>query len=218
MTAEPDFIPISPSRIQKLVKLLSHVAVGDFAPDNLQIEQEGEEDAFSLIESTLSLFIQELVQSRAENERHIAVLQQVTRELEEKVATVESQRMTIDELSTPIIEVWKDVLTLPVVGPIDGKRSAQMTETLLARIASTGARCVVIDVTGVATVDTATASHFIQMIRAAQLLGTYCVITGFRAQIAQTVVHLGIDLGDVTTFTSLKDGLGHCLRFLRSNQ
>lgn len=211
-----EFVSISQARLDQVVRLLSFAAVGDFSPASMRLEPSREEDSFSIIESTLFTILGELVETRALNEQHIASLQKIKQELEDKVAMIESQRATIGELSTPIIEVWKDVLTLPVVGMVDSTRAAQMTDTLLLRIDATGARCVVIDFTGVDLVDTTTALHFLQMMRAARLLGTYCVVTGLRPAVAQSAIQLGIDLGDVVTLRTLKDGLLHCLKFLRN--
>lgn len=150
--------------------------------------------------------------TRHENDAHVSRLEQATRELEEKLAMIERQRMAIRDLSTPIIELWDEVVTLPVVGVVDTQRSLEMTERLLQRISETGCRAVIIDVTGVEVIDTMTGNHFIKMIQAAQLLGAYCVVTGMSPIISQTIVSLGIDLGSVKTLRTLKEGLKHCLR------
>lgn len=136
--------------------------------------------------------------------------------LREKLATIERQQVAIRALSTPVIEIWEDILTLPLVGVIDSERSAEMTSRLLAAIGETGARCVIVDVTGVDIVDTMTADHLIRMIRAARLLGAYCVLTGLSPDIAQTLVRIGVDLRGIRTLRSLKEGLKAC--FLRLRQ
>lgn len=129
------------------------------------------------------------------------------KELEEKLATIEVQRAAIRELSTPIIEVWNGVLCLPVVGVLDTTRSADMTESLLSAIVEKKADCAIIDVTGIQVMDTGTADHFLRMARAVRLLGASCVLTGINPSIAQTMIHMGVDLSGVITHRSLRNAL-----------
>ena len=128
-------------------------------------------------------------------------------DLEEKLATIEQQRAAIRELSTPILEVWDDVLCLPVVGIVDSVRSAQMTDLLLQTIADKRTRCAIVDITGIEVMDTKTVDHFIRMARAVRLLGAECVLTGISPNIAHTMVQMGIDMADVTTHRSLREAL-----------
>lgn len=116
--------------------------------------------------------------------------------------------------STPIIQVWDDIITMPVVGLVDSVRSADMKTTLLEVVGRTGARFAIIDLTGVDTVDTATADHLLKVMRAVQLLGARCVITGIQPAVAQIIVGLGLDLHGVITLRSLREGLRFCLRRL----
>lgn len=131
------------------------------------------------------------------------------KELEEKLATIEVQRAAIKELSTPIIEVWEGILCLPVVGVLDSTRSAEMTEALLVSIVEKKAQCAIIDITGIQVMDTGTADHFLRMARAVRLLGANCVLTGINPGIAQTIVHMGVDLSGVVTHRSLRNALQH---------
>ena len=128
-------------------------------------------------------------------------------ELEEKLTTIERQRAAIRELSTPVMEVWESVLCLPVVGVVDSARAAQMTDVLLQAIVDRRVRCAIIDITGIEVMDTRTVDHFVRMAKAVRLLGAECVLTGVRPNIAHTMVHMGVDLGDVTTHRSLRDAL-----------
>ncbi len=128
-------------------------------------------------------------------------------ELEEKLATIEKQRETIRELSTPIMEVWDGVLCLPVVGIMDTVRSAEMTTSLLQAVVEKKTRCTIIDITGIDVMDTRTVDHFMRMARAVRLLGADCVLTGINPHIAQTVVHMGIDLTNVVTHRTLHEAL-----------
>jgi len=133
------------------------------------------------------------------------------KELEEKLAMIEVQRAAIRELSTPIIEVWEGVLCLPVVGVLDTTRSAEMTEALLTTIVETRASCAIIDITGIQVMDTGTADHFLRMARAVRLLGANCLLTGINPAIAQTIIHMGVDLSGVSTHRSLRNALQHYL-------
>lgn len=128
-------------------------------------------------------------------------------ELEEKLATIEKQRAAIRELSTPIMEVWDGVLCLPVVGVMDTARSAEMTNQLLQAVVEKKTRCTIIDITGIDVMDTRTVDHFMRMARAVRLLGAECVLTGMNPHIAQTIVHMGIDLSNITTHRTLHEAL-----------
>ncbi len=141
--------------------------------------------------------------------------QSVARELEQKLATIEKQAAAIRELSTPVMEIWDDVLVLPVVGVVDTKRSMDIMNSLLERIVQTQSKCVIIDITGVEIVDTRTADYLLRVSRAANLLGTRCVLTGLSPAVAQTLVEIGADLTEVRTLRNLKDGLKDCLLFLK---
>jgi rsbT co-antagonist protein RsbR len=131
---------------------------------------------------------------------------------EQRLATIERQRLAIADLSAPIIDVWDGVLALPVVGLVDTQRSIEMTERLLQRIADSGATSVIVDLTGVDVVDTMTANHLLQMIRAASLLGTFSVLSGISPQIALTLVQLEVDLTELIIVRNLKEALKICLR------
>ena len=127
-------------------------------------------------------------------------------------AVIERQQHELLELSTPVVKLWKDVLALPIIGTLDSNRTQIMTETLLTRIAETEASIAIIDITGVPTVDTLVAQHLIKTVTAIRLMGADCIISGVRPQIAQTIVHLGVDLGEVTTKANLADALSLALK------
>lgn len=128
-------------------------------------------------------------------------------QLEEKLETIEKQRAAIRELSTPIMEVWDGVLCLPVVGVMDTVRSVEMTNALLQSVVDKKTRCIIIDITGIDVMDTRTVDHFMRMARAVRLLGAQCVLTGINPHIAQTVVHMGIDLSNIVTHRTLHEAL-----------
>jgi rsbT co-antagonist protein RsbR len=129
------------------------------------------------------------------------------KELEEKLAMIELQRAAIRELSTPIMEVWAGVLCLPVIGVLDSSRSSEMMETLLRAVVEKKARYTIIDITGIQVMDTATADHFIRMAKAVRLIGADCALTGINPSIAQTIVHMGVELSGVAMHRSLRSAL-----------
>jgi len=134
--------------------------------------------------------------------------------LEEKERTIDAQQQELRETSTPITEIWDGVLTLPIIGTLDSSRTLLIMEALLGRIASERASAVVMDVTGVHTVDSQVSHHMIQMVRAIQLMGATAILTGIRPEIARAMTSLNIDLGNVTTRASLSDGLKEAFRIL----
>jgi rsbT co-antagonist protein RsbR len=115
------------------------------------------------------------------------------------------QQQELLELSTPVVRLWDRVLALPLVGTLDSARTQVVMESLLERIVETGSEVAIIDITGVPTVDTLVAQHLMKTVAATRLMGAECIISGIRPQIAQTIVHLGVDLGDVTTKATLAD-------------
>jgi rsbT co-antagonist protein RsbR len=115
------------------------------------------------------------------------------------------QQQDMLELSTPVVKLWDGILALPMIGTLDSSRTQVVMESLLQRIVETGSDIAILDITGVPTVDTLTAQHLIKTVTAARLMGAECIISGIRPQIAQTIVHLGVDLGDVITKATLAD-------------
>lgn len=129
------------------------------------------------------------------------------RELEEKLQTIERQRSSIRELSTPIIEIWDRILCLPIVGVMDTTRSSEMTDALLKAVVERAARCAIIDITGIDIMDTGTADHFVRMAKSVRLLGADCVLTGINPHIARTLVQMDVQLTGITTYRSLRTAL-----------
>jgi anti-anti-sigma regulatory factor len=168
--------------------------------------------AMALIHAKTYSSLQKLLEDAAHHseQKERAALEELDRQTE----IIARQKSAIQELSTPILLLWDDVLALPMVGQIDAARAEQTTEALLKRIVDSGARCVIVDVTGVDLIDTTTAGHFVKMMEAAGLLGSYCVVTGVGPEIAKTMVALDLDFGRVKTLRNLKEGLKHCMKFL----
>jgi rsbT co-antagonist protein RsbR len=115
------------------------------------------------------------------------------------------QQQELLELSTPVVKLWQGILALPLIGTLDSARTQVVMENILQKIVDTGAVIAIIDITGVPTVDTLVAQHLMKTIAAARLMGADCIISGIRPQIAQTIVHLGVNLEDVVTKATLAD-------------
>jgi rsbT co-antagonist protein RsbR len=120
-------------------------------------------------------------------------------------AVISRQQHELLELSTPVVQLWDNILALPLIGTLDSARTQVMMENLLERIVAASALVAIIDITGVPTVDTLVAQHLLKTVAAARLMGADCIISGIRPQIAQTIVHLGVDLTDVITKATLAD-------------
>ncbi|MGE5178587.1 MAG: STAS domain-containing protein [Bacteroidota bacterium] len=125
--------------------------------------------------------------------------------------TIRRQEAEMVELSTPVVELWEGILALPVIGTLDSGRAQVVMENLLQKIVETGSSYAIIDITGVPTVDTLVAQHLLKTISAARLMGAECIISGIRPQIAQTIVHLGVELQGVATKSTLADAFAIAL-------
>jgi rsbT co-antagonist protein RsbR len=134
--------------------------------------------------------------------------------VEERERVIREQQDAIKELSTPVLQVRERLLILPIIGMLDAARARQLTEQLLGAIQAHRARVVVIDITGVATVDVSVANHLVQTVEAARLMGADTIITGLSSKIAQTLVDLGVDLGMMRTVGDLQGGLEEAERLL----
>ncbi len=122
------------------------------------------------------------------------------------------QQQELLELSTPVVKLWNGILALPLIGTLDSARTQVVMENILQKIVDTGAIIAIIDITGVPTVDTLVAQHLMKTIAAARLMGADCIISGIRPQIAQTIVHLGVEINDVITKATLADAFAIALR------
>jgi rsbT co-antagonist protein RsbR len=125
---------------------------------------------------------------------------------------ISDQSAALLELSTPVVRLWEGVVAVPLVGTLDSARAQLVMEKLLETLVSTGAEQAVIDITGVPTVDTEVAQHLLKTVSAARLLGAQCTVSGIRPQVAQTIVSLGIEFGDIATKATLADALALALR------
>jgi rsbT co-antagonist protein RsbR len=176
---------------------------------------------FSLKEPLIELLNREIT-----NAEKLARASRVTSQLIDKLGlyttevyqrsredVIRRQQEEMLELSTPVVKLWDGVLALPLIGTLDSARTQVVMESLLEQIVSAGAEIAIIDITGVPTVDTLVAQHLIKTISAARLMGADCIISGIRPQIAQTIVHLGLDL-DVISKATMADAFALALRRL----
>lgn len=175
---------------------------------------------FSLKKSVLSMLREGLAQSTTSADEIWEVgdvldkLGLYTTEVYQKSReeVISRQQQDMLELSTPVVELAEGIIALPMIGTLDSSRTQIVMETLLQRIVETEADIAIIDITGVPTVDTLVAQHLIKTVTAARLMGAECIISGIRPQIAATIVHLGVDLGNVITKSSLSGALNIALK------
>lgn len=199
------------SRLEQIQNVLAKVADGDFQQ---HVVMGHEDDELSALEMGINFMVMDLramAEANLEKEAQLVLQQQ---DLSAKLQTIEEQNAAIRELSTPVMEVWDDILVLPIVGTVDTSRSMDIMNTLLNHLVAGHAKCVIIDITGVEVVDTKTADYLLKVARAARLLGTRCVLTGMRPAVAQTLVEIGADISELATLRNLKEGLKDCLSFM----
>ncbi|WP_438036187.1 STAS domain-containing protein [Sorangium sp. So ce204] len=162
----------------------------------------------------LAIALHKLKREVDERARIAEELQRTEQELRDKLSLIERQQHELRALATPIIQVWDGVLTLPLIGTLDGVRAGVITEELLDAIVRTGSRYAILDMTGVDSIDGETADHVIRIIRAVELLGAKGVITGVRPAVAALITSLGLELSAVTTQRNLREGLRMCIQSL----
>lgn len=162
------------------------------------LQEELAKDPAALVEEVLK--ISEVLDSLS-----ILTLESFIKGREEVILRQTSE---INEISTPVIRVWEGILALPIIGTLDSERTQVIMENLLQEIVNTGSSIAILDISGVPTVDTLVAQHLIKTVNATRLMGAECIISGIRPEIAQTIVHLGIDLTGVQTKASMSAALG----------
>ncbi|MFD7242358.1 STAS domain-containing protein [Streptomyces massasporeus] len=187
---------LNPSEVAGEVADLRRPAVtllrGEF-PDSADRQAQECVLAFTLLMGTLRLVVMETTLSQGEE-------------------LIERQRQQLLEVATPVIKLWEGTVAVPLIGTLDSARSQVVMESLLNAIVAERARFAILDITGVPTVDSLVAQHLMKTVAAARLMGAECIVSGIRPAIAQTIVHLGIDLGTVLTRSSLADALAYALR------
>jgi rsbT co-antagonist protein RsbR len=139
-------------------------------------------------------------------------------ELERRLATIQDQQRAIHELSAPIINVWTNVLTVPLIGAMDNQRANELIERLLTAAGRSETRFVILDLTGVDALDTSIASHLLRLLQSLRLLGVEGLVSGISPRVAQTMVGLGIDMENVRTFRSLRESLRYCMKAMYADK
>jgi rsbT co-antagonist protein RsbR len=196
--ANANSIPDPSAAFDSMLEVLQAVEGGDLAARVALPYAESEPlGALAACINTMAAFLAE----RREQ------TQSYQRELEAQIETIDKQQVAIRELSTPIIEVWEGVVCAPIVGVLDSARAAEMTSALLNTVVETKAHLAIIDITGIEAMDTQATDHFLRMARAIRLLGAECALSGVHPNVARTIVHMGIDLGDIASFRTLRDVL-----------
>ena len=190
-------------RIDRIEDILASVAAGDM---DARIQSDIEDD-FTGIEAAIDLLINDLTEELRQREKMQKDLENKLSKIQEQQKTILQQQEDLLELSSPVSKVWDNILILPVIGTLDSQRTQVMMENLLQKIVDTGCTISILDITGVPTVDTQVANHLLKTVTAARLLGAECIISGISPAIAQTIVHLGIDLSVIRTKATLQDAM-----------
>jgi len=190
-------------RIEKIEDVLASVAAGDM---EARIMSDIEDD-FTGIEAAIDILIDDLTNELSDREKAQKELESQLEKVNEQQKTILQQQDDLMELSSPVSKVWDNILILPVIGTLDSQRTQIMMENLLQKIVTTSCTMAILDITGVPTVDTQIANHLLKTVTSARLLGAECIISGISPAIAQTIVHLGIDLSSIKTKATLQDAM-----------
>jgi len=212
---------------------LADIRTGDWAPVREVLEEvsrmralrgatpsETASFVFSLKQPLFQLLVQETGATAANFSREVWVVTELLDKLglytmevfqKNREEVIARQQVELLELSTPVVKLWTGILALPLIGTLDSGRTQIVMENLLQEIVSSGAEIAIIDITGVPTVDTLVAQHLLKTVSAARLMGADCIISGIRPQIAQTIVHLGLEL-DVVSKATMADAFALALR------
>lgn len=196
------------ARIDHIEDVLSSVAAGDL---DIRINSEIEDD-LSGIEQAMNLLIDDLTHELKKSNKMKEEMQEKLLKIQDQQKTILQQQEDLMELSSPVSKVWDNVLILPVIGTLDSQRTQIMMENLLQKIVSTGCTTAILDITGVPTVDTQVANHLLKTVTAARLLGAECIVSGISPAIAQTIVHLGINLSNILTKASLQSAMIYAMK------
>ena len=195
-------------RINHIEDVLSSVAAGDL---DIRIESEIEDDLTG-IEEAINILIDDLTYELKQSQKIKEELEEKLTKIQEQQKTIIQQQEDLMELSSPVTKVWDNILILPVIGTLDSQRTQVMMENLLQKVVQTGCTTAILDITGVPTVDTQVANHLLKTVTAARLLGADCIISGISPAIAQTIVHLGIDLSGIRTKATLQDAMIYSMK------
>lgn len=209
-------VSISATRIERLVSVIAMAST-------LSVEQAIEmlgttttPDSFGVVEEGFIMYLAELRDAHAATAAAVEQLTHSKLEIEQKLALIEQQRSEIEELSAPIIDLWDEVLAVPLVGRVDTERTARITEALLHRVVASRTRWVIIDLTGVSDVDETTAGSLVHLATATRLIGARCIVTGIRPGIVEALLAFGAPTEHLHPQRTLREGLEHCLAALHA--
>lgn len=184
-------------RVSNILETLMAIAAGDF---DARAQVTGRGDTLDALAAGISMLGEELVDKFAAN-------QALTHSLERALAEAKRKNETIMMLSTPALSVWDGIVVVPLVGVLDEQRATEMSAALLERVQASAAQVVIIDVTGLATLDTSSAKHLLDTFAAVSLLGAQCILTGISPSNAQNMVGLGVSFAGIETQRTLREGL-----------
>jgi rsbT co-antagonist protein RsbR len=210
MAEDPDFVRVAADRLVRLQRVVTLASEGAYA-EAARLLGAPVRDGFGEVEQGLATFIDELRTAIEQNNAALDDLKTSKLEVQRRLATIERQQAEMRELSTPVIDVWEKVLTVPLIGLLDGGRMRDLTERLLARIGQAKTAWVILDLTGIESVDSTIADHLLKLAGAVRLMGAQCLLTGIGPGAAQTIVALGAELKGLRSMASLREGLKYCL-------
>ena len=196
------------TRIEHIEDVLSSVAAGEL---DIRIESDIEDDLTG-IEQAINLLIDDLTHELKKSLKMKEEMEDKLHKIQDQQKTILQQQEDLMELSSPVSKVWDNILILPVIGTLDSQRTQVMMENLLQKIVVTGCTTAILDITGVPTVDTQVANHLLKTVTAARLLGAECIVSGISPAIAQTIVHLGINLSQILTKATLQDAMIYSMK------
>lgn len=199
-------------RIEHVKSILEAIAAGD-SEKRINIEYD---DDFTPVEQAINVLIEDLTFELQQSQKMREEMEEQLKQAVIQQQTIDQQQDDLIELSSPVTQVWDNILILPVIGTLDSQRTQIMMENLLQKIVQTGCTISILDITGVPTVDTQVANHLLKTVTAARLLGAECIISGISPAIAQTIVHLGIELEGIKTKATLQDAMLYAMR--KNNQ
>lgn len=212
-------LEVAPERVQRVIDALSMIGVNEYTSAlGMLPEPEDTLEPFAMLEACVRVLIGEVAEAQAANDRYAQALAESRQQLADKLDLIQRQSVALADLSTPLIEVWEHTLVLPIIGAIDAGRAAAIAEVLLHGVVARRARRVLVDLTGVATLDAASFDHIARLIRAVELLGARCVLTGLSPAVAAAAVALGLDVAGIVTSATLKEALRDVLVVQRGRQ
>ena len=200
-------------RIERLLEVVALASVGEYTAARTRFS-ELQPDAFGFLEDSMRVFVDELAAMDASRQQALAEANQATEALAAKLAVIEAQQQAIRELSSPILDVWEDIVVVPLVGRVERVGALALTEKLLSAVVARRARWALIDLTGVDEIDGETAACLAQLGRAVGLVGGRCVLTGVSPSAATSLVDSSSELRDVRCLANLREGLRYCLQQL----